>query len=64
MARNTFSVSTVPVQPVSDPLLLFIQQAQLTLVYRETTRARITSPRVAIHARPHTPGQWKIRRAR
>jgi hypothetical protein len=64
MARDTFSVSTVPVEPASDPLLLFIQQAQLILVYKETTRAAITSPGGAIPARPHTPGQREIRGGR
>jgi hypothetical protein len=57
MARNPFSVSTLPVQPSSDPLLLFIQQAQLILVYKETTRVGITSPGGAIHAGRRRAGQ-------
>ena len=35
MTRPLFSASTLPVQPPPDPLLLFIQQSQLTLLYRE-----------------------------
>jgi hypothetical protein len=30
-----YSPSTLPLQPPPDRLLLFIQQAQLTLLYRE-----------------------------
>ena len=33
MQRPLFTPSTVPVVPESSPLLIFIQQAQLTLVY-------------------------------
>jgi len=35
MARPVYSPSTLPCQPRPDPLLLFIQQAQITLLYRE-----------------------------
>jgi hypothetical protein len=35
MSRAVYSLSTMPVQPQPDPLLLFIQQAQLTLLYGE-----------------------------
>jgi hypothetical protein len=35
MIRPLFSPSTLPVEPPADRLLLFIQQAQLTLLYRE-----------------------------
>jgi hypothetical protein len=35
MTRPLFSASTLPVQPPPDPLLLFIQQAQLILLDRE-----------------------------
>jgi hypothetical protein len=35
MTRLIFSPSTLPVEPTPDRLLLFIQQAQLTLLYRE-----------------------------
>jgi hypothetical protein len=33
MARMLYTPSTVPVIPSPSPLLLFIQQAQMTLVY-------------------------------
>jgi hypothetical protein len=33
MARILYTPSTVPVMPPPSPLLLFIQQAQMTLVY-------------------------------
>jgi len=35
MTRNILSASTLPVEPTLGRLLLFIQQAQLTLLYRE-----------------------------
>jgi hypothetical protein len=35
MSRSLYTPSTQPVQPRPDPLLLFIQQAQLILLYRE-----------------------------
>ena len=35
MTRQIFSPSTLPVEPPPDRLLLFIEQAQLTLLYRE-----------------------------
>jgi len=35
MSRAVYSPCTLPVQPPPDPLLLFIQQALLTLLYRE-----------------------------
>jgi hypothetical protein len=35
MSRPVFSLATMPAQPRPDPLLLFIQQAQMTLLYRE-----------------------------
>jgi hypothetical protein len=35
MSRSLYSPGTLPVQPRPDPLLLFIQQAQLTLFYKE-----------------------------
>ena len=35
MTRQIFLPSTLPVEPPPDRLLLFIEQAQLTLLYRE-----------------------------
>ena len=35
MTRPIFSASTLPVESPPDRLLLFIQQAQLTLLYSE-----------------------------
>jgi hypothetical protein len=35
MTRSIFSASTLPVEPPPDRLLLFIQRAQLTLLYSE-----------------------------
>jgi len=35
MSRSVYSPSTLPVEPRPDPLLVFIQQALLSLVYRE-----------------------------
>jgi hypothetical protein len=35
MSRPVFSPATMPAQPGPDPLLLFIQQAQMALLYRE-----------------------------
>jgi hypothetical protein len=35
MLRPVYSPSTMPVLPAPDPLLLFIQQAQLTLAYKK-----------------------------
>jgi hypothetical protein len=34
MPRPAFSPATMPAQPRPDPLLLFIQQAQMALLYR------------------------------
>jgi hypothetical protein len=38
MSRSQFSPSSSPVVPRPDPLLLFIQQAQLSLVYAPNVR--------------------------
>jgi hypothetical protein len=38
MARTLYTPSSCPVVPRPDPVLLFIQQAQLTLVYRPGAR--------------------------
>lgn len=40
--RPLFTPSTMPVPPAPDPLLLFIRQAQLALVYG-TTEKRVVS---------------------
>jgi hypothetical protein len=40
MTRQIFSPSTLPVEPPPDRLLLFIQQAQLTMLYRERSSER------------------------
>jgi hypothetical protein len=39
MSCSMYSPCTVPVQPRPDPVQLFIQQALLTLVYREHSSA-------------------------
>jgi hypothetical protein len=36
--RPLYSPSTMPLPPAPDPLLLFIRQAQLALVYGTSTR--------------------------
>jgi hypothetical protein len=41
MTRPIFSASTLPVEPPPDRLLLFIQQAQLTLLYSECSCKRV-----------------------
>jgi hypothetical protein len=38
MARTPYTPSSYPVVPRPDPVLLFIQQAQLTLVYASSAR--------------------------
>ena len=38
MARTLYTPSSCPVAPRPDPVLLFIKQAQLTLVYRPGAR--------------------------
>jgi hypothetical protein len=40
MTRPILSASTLPIQPPQGRLLLFIQQAQLTMVYRERSSER------------------------
>ena len=35
MSRSLYSPSTLPVEPRPDPVLMFVQQALLSLVYRE-----------------------------
>ena len=40
MIRAPFSPATMPTPPGPDALLLFIQQAQLTLLYGSTGRLR------------------------
>ena len=48
MTRFIYSPSTVPVEPPPDRLLLFIQQAQLTLLYREcSSKSALKSDRDA-----------------
>lgn len=41
MPRNLYTPSTSPVPPAPDPLLRFIQQAQLTLVYSRRREGRL-----------------------
>jgi hypothetical protein len=38
MARTLYTPSSSPVVPRPDPVLLFIQQAQLSLVYAPSSR--------------------------
>ena len=50
MSHVAYTPSTMPIQPRPDPLLLFIQQAQLTVLYREPspgTGSRPPSQRAA-----------------
>jgi hypothetical protein len=48
MTRPIFSASTLPVEPAPDRLLLFIQQAQLTLLYSEcSSKSALNSDREA-----------------
>ena len=49
MSRPLYAPSTLPVQPRPDPLLLFIQQAQLTLLNRE--RSSESGSKSLTHAR-------------
>ena len=41
MPRNLYTPSTCPVPPAPDPLLRFIQQAQLALVYSRRREGRL-----------------------
>ena len=41
MPRNLYTPSTSPVPPAPDPLLRFIQQAQLMLVYSRRREGRL-----------------------
>ena len=41
MPRNLFTPSTQPTRPAPDPLLRFIQQAQLALVYSRRNEGRL-----------------------
>jgi len=41
MSRNRFTPSTQPTRPAPDPLLRFIQQAQLALVYSRRREGRL-----------------------
>jgi hypothetical protein len=41
MTRPVYTPSTMPVQPAPDPLLLFIRQAQVTILYRHGSRPAI-----------------------
>jgi hypothetical protein len=41
MPRNLYTPSTSPVPPAPDPLLRFIQQAQLVLVYSRRREGRL-----------------------
>jgi len=41
MTRPLYTPSTMPVQPAPDPLLLFIRQAQVTILYKHGSRAAI-----------------------
>jgi hypothetical protein len=41
MTRPLYTPSTMPVQPAPDPLLLFIRQAQATILYRHGSRPAI-----------------------
>ena len=51
MSRPAFSPATMPAQPRPDPLLLFIEQAQMALLYREESPSSASKgpldPRVA-----------------
>jgi hypothetical protein len=51
MTRLIFSPSTLPVESPPDRLLLFIQQAQLTLLYRECSlKGALNSDRARVAA--------------
>jgi hypothetical protein len=55
MTRQIFSPSTLPVEPPPDRLLLFIQQTQLTLLYREcSSKGGLNSDR-ALRTNPTFP---------
>ena len=41
MTRPLYTPSTMPVPPAPDPLLLFIHQAQVTILYRHGSRPAI-----------------------
>ena len=41
MTRPLYTPSTMPVQPAPGPLLLFIRQAQVTILYRHGSRPAI-----------------------
>jgi hypothetical protein len=41
MIRPLYTPSTMPVPPARDPLLLFIRQAQLTILYRQGLRPAV-----------------------
>jgi hypothetical protein len=52
MTRPIFSPSTLPVEPPPDRLLLFIQQAQLTLLYSDcSSKSALNSDRDARRSR-------------
>lgn len=58
MPRNLYTPSTSPVPPAPDPLLRFIQQAQLTLVYSRRREGRLPlhdSFRLTLEARDRLP---------
>ena len=44
MSRPVFSPATMPAQPRPDPLLLFIQQAQMALLYRDESPSASNGP--------------------
>ncbi len=44
MLRPVYSPSTMPVPPAPDPLLLFIQQAQLSLDYKKRGARGLEKP--------------------
>jgi hypothetical protein len=44
MLRPVYSPSTMPAPPAPDPLLLFIQQAQLTLAYKKRGARDLEKP--------------------
>jgi hypothetical protein len=63
MRRNLYTPSTIPAEKAPDRLLLFIQQAQLDLVYERRRERRLPlhdSFRLTLGARMQGPGtRWR-----
>jgi hypothetical protein len=58
MSRNRFTPSTQPTRPAPDPLLRFIQDAQMALVYARRQERRLPlhdSFRLTLNARSAVP---------